>query len=410
MVDATASFDGNRLAASEASPRAVPIDQTGLSVSVADRAALAAYAQFSRSVLFAPAQSASWILNWTAQTGPDILVATLSAEGRPVFALALEVVRSGPFRVARFMGGRHANGNFAAADPRWLAKADSSAIRSMLAAIRKSRPDIDLIALERLLPDLDGVANPLAAFPHFPSPNLSLAVDLVGGFDALLARASGKRKRKKHRSQTRKFEAVGSHRRIEAKTPDEVNRLLDAFFEMKEFRFRKMGIANVFGDGQVRAFFRALFVEALAEENPSFLLHGLEVAGKLRAVTGSSRSGKRLICEFGAIAEDDLGHTSPGDFLFFDNIQEACETGFAVYDFSVGDEPYKRLWCDIETQHFEVLFPLTLKGRALALVLQQGARLKAFIKNSPTIWKLTKMLRRKAAGQTAPAAAGDDDS
>ncbi|TIL50364.1 MAG: GNAT family N-acetyltransferase, partial [Mesorhizobium sp.] len=76
-------------------------------------------------------------------------------------------------------------------------------------------------------------------------PNLSLAVDLAGGFDALLSRASGKRRRKRHRSQARKFGAVGSHRRIEARTADEVNRLLDAFFEMKEFRFRKMGIANV---------------------------------------------------------------------------------------------------------------------------------------------------------------------
>ncbi|RUZ53004.1 GNAT family N-acetyltransferase, partial [Mesorhizobium sp. M7A.F.Ca.CA.004.05.2.1] len=38
-----------------------------------------------------------------------------------------------------------------------------------------------------------------------------------------------------------------------------------------------------------------------------------------------------------------------------------------------------------------------------ALTLRQGARLKAFVKNSPTIWKLTKVLRRKAAGQAAPA-------
>ncbi|TGW06249.1 GNAT family N-acetyltransferase, partial [Mesorhizobium sp. M2D.F.Ca.ET.145.01.1.1] len=228
------------------------------------------------------------------------------------------------------------------------------------------------------------------------------------GFDALLLRASGKRKRKKHRSQTRKFEAVGSHRRIEARSADEVERLLDAFFEMKEQRFRKMGIANVFGDDRTRAFFRGLFTQALAEDKPCFVLHGLEVAGKLRAVTGSSRSGRRLICEFGAIAEDELANTSPGDFLFFDNIQNACQTGFAVYDFSVGDEPYKRLWCDIETQHFEVLVPLTLKGRALGQALRQGARLKAFVKNSPTIWKLAKMLRRKAAGQTPPLPTEDE--
>ncbi|MER8981785.1 MULTISPECIES: GNAT family N-acetyltransferase [unclassified Mesorhizobium] len=402
MVDATASFDGNRLAATEASTRALPRDHADLSISVASTDGLAAYAEFCRSALFGPAQSAAWVQNWAAETRPDLLVATLSVEGKPVFSLALEVASKGLFRIARFMGGRHANGNFVAADPNWLAKADIPALRSVLAAIAKARPDIDLVALERLLPDLDGVANPLASLDHFSSPNLSLAVDLAGGFDALLSRASGKRKRKKHRSQIRKFEAVGSYRRIEARTPDEVDTLLDAFFEMKELRFRKMGIANVFGDAQVRGFFRALFMQALAEDKPSFVLHGLEVAGKLRAITGSSRSGKRLICEFGAIAEDDLGHASPGDFLFFDNIQEACETGFEVYDFSVGDEPYKRLWCDIETRHFEVLVPLTVKGRMLALTLRQGARLKAFIKNSPMIWKLTKVLRRKAAGQAAP--------
>lgn len=406
MVDAIASFDGNRLEAMEAAPGAAA-DHAGLTVSVADSVALAAYAAFCRSALFAPAQSPAWILNWARYTEADTVLATLNADGRPVFSLALDVTRRGPFRVARFMGGRHANGNFAATDPYWPAKADDAAIRSILAAIARARPDIDLVALERLLPDLDGIANPLVSLPHSPSPNLSLAVDLAEGFDALLSRVGGKRRRKKHRSQMRKFEAVGSHRRIEARTADEVNRLLDAFFEMKEFRFRKMGIANVFGEPEVRAFFRALFIEALSDDKPSFVLHGLEVAGKLRAVTGSSRCGKRLICEFGAICEDDLTHASPGDFLFFDNIEEACESGFDVYDFSVGDEPYKRLWCDIETRHFEVLIPLTLKGRALALALRQGARLKAVIKNSPTIWKLTKTLRRKTAGQTLPA---EDDS
>lgn len=399
MVDATASFDGNRVAAGAL--RALQGDEAGLSVSIRSFDGLAAYAEFCHSALFAPPQSAAWILNWAAKVEPDLVVATLAIGGRPLLALALEVTAKGPFRIARFMGDRHANGNFVAADRHWLATEDIPSIRSMLTAIAMARPDIDLVSLERLLPNLDGVANPFAAFDHFASPNLSLAVDLAGGFDAMLSRISAKRKRKKHRSQMRKFEAVGPVRRIEARTPGDVDRLLDAFFEMKESRFRKMGITNVFGDGQVRAFFRAVFTQSLSENQPRFLLHGLEVAGKLRAITGSSRSGKRLICEFGAIADDDLGHASPGDFLFFDNIEEACEAGFEIYDFSVGDEPYKRLWCDIEIQHFEVLIPLTTKGRVLALSLRQNARLKAFIKNSPTIWKLTKMLRRKAVGQTA---------
>jgi len=373
----------------------------------ADAEALAEYEAFCGGALYAPAQSAAWVGNWTAETRPDAVIAILSAAGRPVFSLALEVVRSGPFRIARFMGGHHANGNFAATDRGWLATERPLAVRDLVAAIASARPDIDLIWLERLVPELDGKKNPLACLPHYPSPNISLAVDLEGGFDRLLDRVSGKRKRKKHRSQMRKFEAVGPHRRIEAKTPEEAHALLEAFFAMKAQRFRKMGIADVFGKPEIRAFFRALFAGALGDTSPRFVLHGLEVAGKLRAVTGSSVCGRRLICEFGAIADDDLAHASPGDFLFFDNIEDACEKGFEIYDFSVGDEPYKRLWSDLEVRHFDVVSPLTPKGRALALWLRQGARLKGAVKNNPALWKLARRLRRKAAGKALPSPDGE---
>ena len=399
MVDTATSFRSHpRDAASPSRPGRAEA-AGGISVDAADD--LAAYAELCAAGLHAPAQSAAWIAEWVANARPDGVVAMVRSGGRPVYALAMEVVRSGPFRVARLMSGRHANGNFPAADPAFLASGafDFGAIA---AAVHAARPDIDILALERLLPDLDGTPNPLLSLPHFASPNPSLAVDLAGGFDALLARASGKRKRKKHRSQTRKFEAAGGFRRIEAKTPEEAARLLEAFFAMKEFRFQKMGIANVFGDGEVRAFFHALFAGALAENPPPFVLHGLEVGGALRAVTGSSLSGKRLVCEFGAIAEDDLAHASPGDFLFFENIGEACRQGLQIFDFSVGDEPYKRLWCDIETRHFDVVVPLTAKGRLLALQMRLAARLKAFVKNSPLIWKLTKLARKRVAGQTDP--------
>ncbi len=162
------------------------------------------------------------------------------------------------------MSGRHANGNFPAADPAFL-KAGAFDAAAVLDAIRAAHPDVDALVLERLLPEHEGIANPLLALPHFPSPNVSRAVSLEGGFDALLSRVSGKRKKKSTAPQTRKFEAAGGFRRIEARTPEEVSRLLDAFFAMKEFRFRKMGIANVFGDMEVQNFFRSLFRDALAE-------------------------------------------------------------------------------------------------------------------------------------------------
>ncbi len=307
---------------------------------------------------------------------PDFLVATLTTDDGEVLAIALEVTQSGPCRVARFMSGRHANGNFPPLAREARGNVTPDHLDAIALAIKRARPDIDILAFERMADRLEGLENPLLGLPHSPSANLSLAVDLRGGFDALLDRVSGKRKRKKHRSQARKFEAAGGFRRIEAKTAAETDALLDAFFVMKEERFRKMGIANVFGEKSVQSFFRALFADALQDKEPAFVLHGLEVGGKLRAVTGSSRTLRRLICEFGSIAQDDLAPTSPGDFLFFDNIREACENGLAVYDFSVGDEPYKRLWCDLETTQYDAFVPLSVKGHMLAGAMRAASRLE----------------------------------
>ncbi|WP_054313246.1 GNAT family N-acetyltransferase [Mesorhizobium sp. 1M-11] len=399
MADATASEE-NKAFASRTAPHLAPAAAAiTASVQAATEDAISSYAEFSQTALHAPPQDPLWVRHWVEHLRPDAIIASLMANGQTTFALALEIERSGPFRVARFLGGRHANGNFPATSAAFGQNLAPSWLPILFEAIKSTRPDIDLIALQRLQPDLDGISNPLAALPSFPSPNLALAVDLDGGFDSVLERASGKRKRKKHRSQARKFEAAGGFARIEARTTADARRLLDAFFAMKEQRFRKMGISNVFGDERVRSFFQTLFASALDDDNPAFILHGLEVAGKLRAVTGSSRSPKRLVCEFGAILEDELSFASPGDFLFFDNIQEACRHGNVLYDFSVGDEPYKRQWCDVEIRQCDALVPLTTKGRTLAGILHQGARAKAFIKNNPMIWKVTKALRRRAQGQ-----------
>ncbi len=396
MVDATMTFRSQQAQVGALADRAA----ADVSVSVGSASDLSAYARLCRSACVAPPQSLPWISAWIASSRSDTLLAVLWRGNLPVYALALDIEKAGPFRVARLMSGRHANGNFPAADPGFLSSGTFD-LAPIVTAIRAARPDIDAMALERLLPEWDGIANPLNANKSFPSPNVALAVDLEGGFDALLSRSSGKRKRKKHRSQTRKFETAGGFRRVEAGTPAETRRLLDAFFAMKSHRLEKMGVANVFGEEKVRSFFHKLFAEALDEATPPFVLHGLEVGGTLRAVTGSSRSGKRLICEFGAIADDDLAHASPGDFLFFDNIEEACQQNLSVYDFSVGDEPYKRMWCDIETMHFDVVIALSTKGRLLASQMRHSARLKAVIKNSPLIWKLAKLGRRRAAGQSS---------
>ncbi len=368
-----------------------------------DAANIARYCAFAAARPCAPHQSPLFLTSWQEATGAEIVLAELSTGGRTVAMLPLEIATSAICRTACFPGHTHANGNQPPAD----GDLDGPAMLAALAAaLRRERPDIDMLALERLAPSLAGHANPLFAAMDGASPNVALSLRLDGGFDAVLERSSGKRKRKKYRSQLRKFEAAGGWRIVRGDTPEAVDRLLTAFLAMKADRFAQSGIANVFAEPGCASFMQSLYAGALAQPRPAFVLQGLEVGGTLRAVTGASVLADRIICDVSAIAGDELAATSPGDFLFFEMIREACEAGKAVFDFSVGDEYYKRLWCDAETWQGDVYTPLTARGTAVATVSRSIAAMKRAVKSSPLLWSLAKRLRRSAAGRDA-APAGD---
>ena len=361
--------------------------------------ALQAYAGLIDGLACPPPQYAEWIEAWTRNVNPDLAVVSLQDSGAVLAVLPLEIVRKGPLKLAQFPGASHANGNFVPLRrDSTLAAAD---IEAMIAALRKARPDIDLIVLDRQLHQHAGLANPWENVPHQISPNISLAVGLEGGFEALMTRTSGKRKRKKQRAQLRKFEAIGPVRRWMAQTDGEVTQLLDFFFANKALRLKAMGVPNVFGEADVQAFFRALF----APQN-RFVLHALDVGGKTRALTGSSLLADRIICEFGVIAQDDTAAVSPGDFLFFQNIEEACAQGLAVYDFSAGDEYFKRLWCDQITTQFDTIVGLSLKGRLAAAVLKARGAAVRTLKSNTRLWAFVRRMRRKPV----QAVQADDES
>lgn len=377
----------------------------GIQVDVrpADDMALADYDRFCRDGVHAPAQHPLWVRSWVEATGADVVIATLHRDHGPACALVLEIVQEGPFRIARFVGGRHANGNFVAIADRHEAPLSPAEAQMLVEAIRINRRDVDLLLLQRQNPVHDGIPNAFTNVQTMRSPNVSLSVDLSGGFEEMLGRRGGKRKRKKLRQQGRKFEEAGGYRLIEAKTREEADRLLDAFFAMKAARFAEKGIPNVFAPRDVQAFFRLLFGGAVELAQPPFLLHSIEVAGTLRAVNGCSVADHSIVCEFGGICEG-IANTSPGFILDYHSIEEACSMGKAFYDFSVGDEEYKRSWCDVETWQFDTMLPLTARGRVIWAFEMARAQTVRLVKSNEALWSVLKQLRAKVAG-TKPAPA-----
>lgn len=369
-------------------------------VTKADAVALRNYEAFCRKAIHGPCQHPLWIRSWIASNDADALIVTLTLNEQPIMMLALEVVRKGPLRIARFIGGNHANGNFVAMAPEIAGIMPDPA--SLKAALRKVRPDIDLVLLSRQSPDFEGFNNPLASLATMQSPNISLSVDLAGGFEAVLLRHNARRKRKRFNYQLSRFRQTGGYRLIEAQTPEEARQLLDLFFELKGTSLRSKGIADAFAAPQIRSFFRTLFNDALAEDVAPFLLRAVEVGGEIVAITGLSITQETVVCEFNTYKNRDP-KTSPGFFIDYTNIRQACEQGKAIYDFSVGDEDYKRSWCDIETWQFETLLSLSASGAVLAIYERALAAAVHNIKSNPTLWAAARRLRARLGSNQPPA-------
>jgi CelD/BcsL family acetyltransferase involved in cellulose biosynthesis len=370
-------------------------------VRMLDEGALRDYRSFAEHRIIGPAQHPVWAKAWSRQADAKPILVEVSRNGATALMLPLEVVTLHGVRMARFMGGRHANSNFPAFNG---SEIDRLALgKALRTALNAADLTVDVLALERMSPDREGQSNPLVLNGAQASPNLALATKLGSPFDLLVKTKEYRGKAKKHRSQQRKYEAVGGFMRKEAATPAETAQLLDAFFALKAERFKQAGIPDPFEPASVRAAFHALFADALSEPEPPFRLQALEVENKPRAITGSSYGSDRITCEFGAIASDQLAKLSPGELLFYLNIKEAADKGCAFYDFGVGDEPYKRQWCDVETELWDVFMPLTLKGRASVAALATSANLKLMLKRNQRLWQVFKDMRRRLAGSAMQA-------
>ena len=338
--------------------------------------------------------SPHWVSHWAAHVNPNIAIIIASRNGQIILVLPLEVVNISGLNIAQFVGGSHANANFPAMTSA-LSSAESVGFLWQLQAMLKAKTwSVDVIMLERQLDTLRDMPNPLIANGSSISPNVALHLDVNKSFDAVLETRSAKRKRKRYRSQQRKFEAAGGFNIVNPNIKADVEPLLDTYFAMKAAQLSGKGVANVFGKPNEQAFFKALFSDNTPHADHRFYLSSLNVGGKTRAIYGSSLHGSRQIVHFTAFADDELTAASPGDFLNFALVEAACKAETTIYDLGVGDEGYKRSWCNVETWHRDTIIGISLRGKLAKLQFDAMRFAKRCIKSNEKLWAFAKRVRK----------------
>lgn len=355
-------------------------------------------------------QSYDWCRAWAQTHACRLLIVEGVSGGRTQLILPLEIVRHGPVRTARFLAAPFSNINtglytdefrFLAAPPRLRQALDRA--RGQFARY------FDLFMLEKVPLAWRGETNSFSDLPSVLNQNAAFQLRLFEDFEDTLAQVNARRRRKKFRGSERRLAALGGYEHVVADTADEGRGLLEVFFRQKAARFDAMGLPDVFRDEETRDFFRRLVAVPARADSYPLKLHAVRLKGendgRIVAIAGLSRKGDHVICQFGSIDDTIAADASPGEFLFYLAIRKLCGEGVRLFDFGIGDQPYKRSWCTIETPQHDLLWPTTVAGSAVAAVHRAKAGAKRLIKQNPQVYSF---LQRIRSGRTEFARVGQN--
>lgn len=314
------------------------------------------------------------------------IVSLKDRAGRTAAILPFILSRTSGVRIASFPAGKHANYNMGLFRPDVIDSLTPDDLTAALATAAKMA-GIDLYALRSQPETWRGHRNPFSALPHRPTAHSAWRADLSGTGDAYIAAIMSSESRKKLRHKERKLADIGPVSYAEAVTPGEAKAALSAFLAQKKARFAAQRVANPFDSGDVLRFLEQAAVQPLADGPPAPLsLFAMMAGDRIIAVFGGIIHAGRFSGMFTSFDPDSsVAKFSPGDLLILNLVRTMCDRGLAEFDLGVGDAAYKTDYCQIEEKLFDSLLPMTMTGRAAAMIMAGEQRLKRFVKNHPGI-------------------------
>jgi len=345
---------------------------------------------FERVADVTPYQRYDFLRLWQEHIGDAEGVTPFIAIGRDqtgetLCLLPLGKFPRGPFSVARYLGGKHANYNFGL----WWRGSSygSEFVSALLDAIHAEDPELATLELHNQACSWHGIGNPLHILPHQPSPSTGYRLRLGESGEAVLQRQLTASYRGRIRGKEKKLAKLPGYRYFVAKTPEEIARCMDAFFAQKREYMAAMKIPNPFDEPEVERFLRA------AADTRVLEIHALECTSEILALYAAVVDDRRVSTMISSYTASENSRWSPGIITLSHAIANAADRGLEVMDLGVGEAEYKFVYCNEKEELFDSFIPLSKAGHALVPLLRAQANLKRFVKSSPALWQAARTVR-----------------
>ena len=371
-------------------------------------AAEPAWRAFERDAQGSVFQTYEWLSVWQRHVGamqgvqPAIVIAQ-DAAGAPLALFALSV-RGGFVRELTWLGTDLCDYNGPLLAPGFSERFDRNRFLALWDEIQRSlqahpRLRYDMVNLTKMPERVGGESNPLLHLPVAVNPSGAYLTHLPGDWESFYAAKRSAATRRRDRTKRKRLSDLGAVQFITLHDDEATLDALDTLMTQKARSFARMGVANLFANPGYPAFYRALATDAGIR--PFVHVSVLDVGATPAAVNlGLVYRG----CYYHLLASYDDGEVSrfgPGAAHLHDLMQYAIQRHCKVFDFTIGDEGYKRDWCDTELTLHDHIGAATWRGALAAMPLLGWQRLKRRIKRTPVLWSLVSRMRAFAGSLRA---------
>lgn len=349
---------------------------------------------FQQSADLTPFQTFAWLAVWQRHLGaprgvrPAIVVGH-GRDGACCFILPLAVERAGAVRCLTFLGSELADynapllaANFAAAVEPGQFAALWQAVMDLIDADRALH--FDLVELAKM-PELVGAqANPMLELPVALNASGAHRTALGDSWEAYYGKRSSATRRR-DRTKLNRLSACGEIAFIEPERAADIEATLCCLFEQKAGSFAHMGVRDPFAEPGYRDFYLDLALDP--DLGDLVQVARLDVGEEIAAATFCLRWHGACYYLLASYQGGELARFGPGAAHLRHLMRVAIERGFTHFDFTIGDEAYKRDWCEEELKLYDHCAASRLRGLPVLMAARAFRRAKRFIKQTPVLWR-----------------------
>lgn len=335
-----------------------------------------------RDALAFPFQTYVWLTGWHRDVGrrrgiePFVVVGRdRSGTDRIIFPLGIE--RGWLTTRLVWLGHPTCDYNAPLVCPVTLADLSVKDADAMLRAILSLAPGIDYAYLARQPARIGTADNPFHYVSAHPFSAGAHAASLDGTWDGFYRNRRSGRARNKNARMEKRLAALGEIHFECVEDPLERSKTAAWVLDLKHRQLEQTGARSPFGADDIRSFFDRM------TSNDELKLFRLTLDGEpLAAVLGLVRNGCFYylvpVYEFGARAR-----CSPGNALLHRVIEWSFDQGLSRFDFTIGDEAYKRDWSDIDVPMSFTCLSASPRGRLAAAAVRHAMAVKKWLKRHP---------------------------